>query len=315
MRIYIYRCTDEEKVPEDVTHVIIHEEVTTVPKRAFWDYDSLLSVVMHDGVTRIEYEAFADCTNLRYIRLSRSLEYIGESAFDDCQQLRGLFLPPTLRDIGNYAFASCLRLRIFMLPSEIILEKVGSLIVADCSKLFTCPSIQYREDAMGEVAHDLEVDKVVNEWLQDRERIEVELSPLHLLCHDTHISGSMMDGFFNEHGSDAASEVDQFHQMTALHVLTMNPHSTQDAIVSCVRANPSAAFHRDEDGYTPIDNAMQCNVPGLISMMKFLCVHRDRDLNRNLDSLSPNVGSISSSPKSSRGKKRKRCGDYSQRDG
>lgn len=300
MRLYIYRCKDEEKIPEDVTNVIIHEEVTTIPERAFWDNDSLLSVVMHDGVKRIEYGAFADCTNLRYVRLSRSLEYIGESAFDDCQELRGLFLPVTLREIGKYAFASCLRLRILILPNKILLENVGSLIVADCCKLLTCPSIQYQEDGIGEVSHDIETEKVVHEWLQDRQRIEVKSSPLHLLCSDTHISGQMINDFFNEHGLDAASEVDEVHQMTALHILTMNPHSTQDAIISCIRANPSAAIHRDEDGYTPIDNAMLCNVPGLISMMKFLCVHRDRDIN-NL-----HLGHLSSFPKISSGKKRKR---------
>ncbi len=74
MRLYIFRDLDEEKVPKDVTHVIVDDNVTTIKKKAFDMCYHLASIIVGDNVKRIEDFAFRFCLSLRFVRLSKTLE-------------------------------------------------------------------------------------------------------------------------------------------------------------------------------------------------------------------------------------------------
>jgi len=86
----------------------------------------------------------------------------------------------------------------------------------------------------------------VNEWLMQR---HANL-PFHQACSSTSITSQVMQEFFQEHGIERATEVDD-QQMEALHVLCANPHVTGDAIRAYLNLAPETANEHDSDGMTP----------------------------------------------------------------
>ena len=125
----IYRGLKNEKVPIDVTHVIVDNTVTVIKKKAFFKCRHLVSVIMGDNVKKIERRAFYYCLALRFIRLSNTLEYIGVGAFYCCDSLEALFLPSTVKLIQWVAFSSCGSLRLFILPHGIDLDNAGDIVI------------------------------------------------------------------------------------------------------------------------------------------------------------------------------------------
>ena len=120
-RLHLYRgfSKEVEKVPRDVTHVIVDDSVTIIKKDAFYWCKHLVSVIMGDNVKRIEDRAFYYCRALCFIRLSKTLEFIGERAFFRCQSLEALFLSLTVVSIKHQAFSGCRSLRLLVLPDDI----------------------------------------------------------------------------------------------------------------------------------------------------------------------------------------------------
>ena len=129
MKLYIYRGLDGERVPKDVTHVIVDDSVRIIKKNAFYNCAHLVSIIMGDNVKRIEMFAFRCCYALRFVRLSKTLEYIGGWVFQYCESLEALFLPSTLKSIEKYAFWWCASLRLLILPNDIDLSNVGEGII------------------------------------------------------------------------------------------------------------------------------------------------------------------------------------------
>lgn len=70
------------------------------------------------------------------------------------------------------------------------------------------------------------------------------------------------------------SQIRDLNQMTALHILTMNPFASKDATIICYHSNPNAALCKDGYGKVPLDYAREYNVPCLISIVEALCMHR-----------------------------------------
>ena len=130
-KLYLYRGLDNEKVPKDVTHVIVDDFVTVIKKNAFYQCELLVSLIMGDSVKRIEGWAFYYCDALQFIRLSKALKYIGTCAFTYCRSLEALFLPSTVKSIGYLEFNHCDSLRLLVLPNGIDLRKVGNMLIID----------------------------------------------------------------------------------------------------------------------------------------------------------------------------------------
>lgn len=58
---YIYRGEADEEVPEDTTHITVHEDVKVVLRYAFCYHQNIIEIICHDKVERIEQEAFVHC--------------------------------------------------------------------------------------------------------------------------------------------------------------------------------------------------------------------------------------------------------------
>eukprot|EP00554_Chaetoceros_debilis_P001197 CAMPEP_0194095892 /NCGR_PEP_ID=MMETSP0149-20130528/57063_1 /TAXON_ID=122233 /ORGANISM="Chaetoceros debilis, Strain MM31A-1" /LENGTH=350 /DNA_ID=CAMNT_0038781853 /DNA_START=91 /DNA_END=1139 /DNA_ORIENTATION=+ len=189
MKLYFYRGLKNEKVPDDVTHVIVDSNVTVIRKRAFLNCRHLVSVIMGDSVKRIESDAFdscfhlvcvimgnnvkrikerafSDCRALRFIRLSKTLGYIGECAFLRCESLEALFLPSTVKSIERWAFNGCRSMRLLILPHDFDLNKVDKGIIHDTGvyHIAEASGVAYEYDEIG-YSYTNESKRRVNEWL------------------------------------------------------------------------------------------------------------------------------------------------------
>ena len=268
MKLYFFQGLAGEIVPKDITHVIIDRKVTVIKWHAFrMCRHRLVSIIMGDNVKRIEMKAFAGCYALRFIRLSKTLEYIGYNAFKYCYSLEALFLPSTVKEIGRQAFSHCRSLRLLILPNDIDLSKSNEAIIFDTSifQIAEAAGVEYEWGYTSDVTA-----LQVNKWLMNH----MDEAPFHKLCYNPSVTASKINAFLNEVDADEALEIDPYHGMTPLHMLSMNPHAPADTIAFLFYANMEAAFCVDNQGKTVIDYATEYNVGGLISMINILCNHR-----------------------------------------
>jgi len=159
-------------------------------------------------------------------------------AFDECSSLEAVFLPPTVTYIGNEAFQGCKSLRWLYVPEEI--EDIGNKVIYGCDRLLTTVNYEfdYEDDEEEETAIN---NDEVNQWLMQR----YANLPFHQACSSISITPQMV-----VHGIERAAEVDD-QQMTALHILCVNPHVTGDTIRAYLQLAPEAANQEDSAGMTP----------------------------------------------------------------
>eukprot|EP01083_Nonionella_stella_P237860 834053_1 len=245
MKLYIYRGLDKEKVPKDVTHVIVDNSVTIIKKEAFCQCKHLVSIIMGDSVKRIEMAAFHGCDALRFVRLSRTLEYIGAMAFSYCESLEALFLPSTVTSIKVGAFVVCRSLKLLVLPQDIDLNNVGYAIIGSTGIL--------------QIAENAGISKnQPNTWLIHH----MDEAPFHKLCYNPSVTTKQINDYLTEHGTGPALQIDPHRGMTPLHMLSMNPNAPADAIASLFNSNMEAIFCTDNQQKTPLQYARDYNVGG-----------------------------------------------------
>jgi hypothetical protein len=97
------------EVPQDVTHVRIHQSLHDIPDRSFLGRTKLITVTFHDG-----------------------LHSIGDFTFGDCTSLQKLKIPPGTA-IGNYAFAGCINLTDVELGEGV--DMIGTMAFYRCTSL------------------------------------------------------------------------------------------------------------------------------------------------------------------------------------
>ena len=152
-RHFIYRGGGRRAVPDDVTHVSIHESITSIPLQAFHCHPNMVELICHPGVYFIENRAFCMCSSLkrivipgvRFIDFSAflgckdltdvegdMLERIGENAFGYCSSLRNINLL-SIKFVGTHAFSECEQLRDAIFSSN--LESIKGVAFCGCSSL------------------------------------------------------------------------------------------------------------------------------------------------------------------------------------
>ena len=91
----------------EITDLIIPNNVTSISNYAFSGYSSLTSVTIPSGVTSIGDYAFATCSGLTSITIPNSVTSIGASAFSSCSGLTSVTIPSGVTSIGQSAFYNC----------------------------------------------------------------------------------------------------------------------------------------------------------------------------------------------------------------
>ena len=92
----------------------------------------------------------------------------------------------------------------------------------------------------------------VNEWLIHHIMDE---APFHKLCYNSSIATKHLKDYLNERGNDSALAIDTIHGMTPLHMLSMNPHASADAMTALLDVDMEVVFRLDNQGKISLDHA------------------------------------------------------------
>lgn len=122
-RHFVYNGGSRSVIPDNVTHVTIHESVKVIPARLFKDHQNIIELICHDGVERIEEEAFCRCPCLKRA-VMLGVRVAEDFAFNFCIYLRNVECLK-LERMGKSAFANCFSLRELNLGSVKIVEDRG----------------------------------------------------------------------------------------------------------------------------------------------------------------------------------------------
>ena len=120
---------------KEIIHLVIPEDLTTLPANAFNRCSSITDITWNESITSIGYNAFYDCQNITTINLPEGITNIGYSCFAKCSNLTEVTLPETLTSIGSQAFSECTKLTQITLPKAI--TTLGSQCFESCEGLET----------------------------------------------------------------------------------------------------------------------------------------------------------------------------------
>ena len=116
-----------------LTSVTIPNSVTSIGRLAFQGCDALISIVVPNSVTSIGDNAFEGCSCLDSITIPDSVITIGNSSFKDCNSLNSVTFGNNLTEIGHYAFSGCSSLTSVIIPNSLL--SIGGSAFEDCKKL------------------------------------------------------------------------------------------------------------------------------------------------------------------------------------
>ncbi|WP_298535237.1 leucine-rich repeat protein [uncultured Treponema sp.] len=118
---------------EEITDLVIPDEVTTIKAYAFYNCKGIKSVTIGSGVTSIGNYAFAWCSGLTGITIPDSVTEIGNTAFYGCSGLTNITIGNGVTSIGWSAFERCSGLKSVTIGSGV--TSIGSSAFSGCSEL------------------------------------------------------------------------------------------------------------------------------------------------------------------------------------
>ena len=104
---WLFRCTDDIKIPYSVKHRGVLFSVDSIGDWAFRDCSSLTSITIPNSVKSIGEGAFDGCYDLTSITIPNSVTSIGSSTFSGCSSLISITIPNSVTSIGEEAFKGC----------------------------------------------------------------------------------------------------------------------------------------------------------------------------------------------------------------
>lgn len=91
----------------DLSELIIGDQVTTLPPDAFSSCIGLQKVTLPESLQHIPYSTFRGCSSLTEIVIPKSILTIGEDAFRHCEKLTEITIPNSVTFIDKFAFEDC----------------------------------------------------------------------------------------------------------------------------------------------------------------------------------------------------------------
>ena len=120
-------CTGVVEIPNTVTIDGIVYKVTSVEANAFKGNEDITKVVIGDNVATIGKNAFYNCKKLKTVTLGKNIKTIDNKAFYQCGKLSKIVIPSKVTKIGKQAFYNCKSLKnITIKTSKLTKKKVGS---------------------------------------------------------------------------------------------------------------------------------------------------------------------------------------------
>ena len=117
----------------EVTNLVISDDMRVVGPDAFGDCDSLISVTIPDNIKVIGDEAFGSCNSLTSATIGNGVTKIERYAFNYCTSLTNVTIGNSVSEIGIYAFNNCVALTSVTIPDSV--TSVGDCAFVGCTSL------------------------------------------------------------------------------------------------------------------------------------------------------------------------------------
>ena len=118
---------------EEITNLVIPDDVTSIGDVAFASCFGLTSVTIPNSVTSIGEAAFYGCSGLTSVTIGNSVTNIGECAFQKCSGLTSVTIPNSVTSIGDMTFYNCSGLTSVTIPNSV--TSIGSSAFNNCKGL------------------------------------------------------------------------------------------------------------------------------------------------------------------------------------
>ena len=118
---------------QEITELVIPDDVTSIGHRAFYDFDGLTSVKIPSGIQSISESVFLGCNLLNSVVIPDSVTSIDAQAFKGCTSLKSVVIPDSVKSIANQAFYNCSDLTSVTMPNCQL--SLAENVFGNCSKL------------------------------------------------------------------------------------------------------------------------------------------------------------------------------------
>ena len=118
---------------ENLKEVVINSRLVIIQQGAFYKCANLKSVEATDGVVEIFPSAFEDCSSLENVVISEMLGSISVRAFYNCSSLKQITIAEGTKKIGARAFFNCNNLTSVAMPNSV--ENLGVNVFTGCTNL------------------------------------------------------------------------------------------------------------------------------------------------------------------------------------
>ena len=119
----------------DITKVVIGENVTSVCDYAFRDCGYITEASLPSTITEIGKSAFSACTRLEKVNLPEGLLTIGDGAFTHCMVLKDVAIPSTLTSLGYCPYDGCYQLEnLSVAAGNTVYHSEGGCIIETAAK-------------------------------------------------------------------------------------------------------------------------------------------------------------------------------------
>jgi len=277
---HIFYARFGEEVPNNVSHMIVDDPDTEIPKFTFSFRDQLERIKLPEGlkmigdhafymcrklaevifpmtVETIDSYAFSGCHLLKEVKLPLSLKRINHGAFSGCKSLVIVNLPPSLELIDSKAFFRCTSLLVVHFPKS--LQFIGNSAFAKCHSLIFAelpPTVEVYENAFYKCLtlelRQLQVDINSLTWEQKVQRsrqtitylkVRFDRLPFLKIYIDTNTTLDQLQSILHANSNNIEHMLQQADDlgMTALHFLCLNPKATPEMLKIIASACPQAA--------------------------------------------------------------------------
>lgn len=121
------------EIPQTVNIDGITYKVTSISDNAFKNNNQITQVIIGDNITSIGKNAFSGCSKLTTVSIGKNVKTIGNKAFYNCKKLKTLKIGKNVKTIGDKAFYQCIKLNKLEIPSKV--SKIGKQAFYGCKKL------------------------------------------------------------------------------------------------------------------------------------------------------------------------------------
>lgn len=118
---------------EELTDLVIPDDVTEIKDYAFYWFNALKSITFHNHVKSIGNYTFSVCEGLNSLVLPNSITTIGYNAFANCHNLVNVQLSENLEKVPDCLFAYCEKIESVNIPNSVL--RIGEGAFRECSGL------------------------------------------------------------------------------------------------------------------------------------------------------------------------------------